>query len=92
MNKEPMLEYVEAEILENVKFLSSVLEEVRKRNKMLEERLGVSYGKFIGIATPYEEMVAVCRTVKGEFDQYLEVVRELLREKYTKNLRKIRKK
>ncbi len=89
---EPRLEFVEAEILENVKFISNVLEEIRKRNKELEEKLGSSYGKFIGIATPYEEMVNSCRTVKGEFDQYLEVVRDLLREKYKRNQHRIKKK
>lgn len=89
---EPRLEFVEAEILENVKFIAHVLEEIRRRNKELEEGLGSSYGKFIGIATPYEEMINSCRTVWGEFNGYLEIVRDLLRDKYKRNQRKIRKK
>jgi len=77
------LEQIEAEILENVKFISAVLEEARRRNKLLEEHLGASYGKYIGMATPYEEMIAASRKVKGEFDQYLASVREQLVAKYS---------
>jgi hypothetical protein len=62
-------------VLNQVRFINLILEECRKRNKLLEEKFGVSYGKLIGIGSVYEEAIHSLRKVKTELDQYLNIVR-----------------
>jgi len=63
-------------LLNQVKFIGSVLEEIRRSNKLMEEKLGMSYAKLVGLATPYEEAIHCLRKVKSELDVYLKTVRE----------------
>jgi hypothetical protein len=72
------LEYQEQVILEQVKFIDVVLEEIRNRNRVLQESLGMSYAKYVGISTPYEECIHALRKVKNEFDGYLKTARSEL--------------
>lgn len=69
---------IEKLILGNVKFMNHCLEETRKRNEVLKEELKTTYGKLIGLGTPYEEFICIARKVKVEFDKYLSIVREYL--------------
>ena len=85
------LEEAEHTVLEQVKFLNFVLEECRRRNKALEALLGMSYGKFVGIGTVYEEAVCSLRKVKAELDEYLGCVRGELREAYRARRREERR-
>lgn len=81
MNK-PTLETVERAILESVKFLNVVLQEVRKENIECQESFGMSYGKYVGLSAPYDEAIAVLRCVKNELDASLNTVRKRLADKY----------
>ena len=76
------LEHVEKVILDNVKFINLMLQEIRKRNTSLREDLGMSYAKLVGLGTPYEEAIHAMRQVKAEFDGYLKVVRGQILKKY----------
>ena len=78
--KQQSLEYVERIILEQVRFLNLVLEETRKRNKFLSEKLEMSYAKLIGLGTPYELMIHSLRQVKREMDMYLKIIRDKMME------------
>ena len=69
----PEAEFV---MLEHVKFVGSILEALRRRNKELSKELGMNYAKIIGLATPYEEAIRAMRNVKSEFDIALKVLRE----------------
>lgn len=76
------LEDTERRILSEVKFINSILEECRRRNKSLQDNFGMSYGKFIGVGTVYEEAIHSMRKVKGELDEYLRVIRESMRNNF----------
>jgi len=76
MIKDLSLNEVESIILDNTKFMDFVLEEIRKRNTVLQEELKNSYGKLLGLGTPYEELINKARQVKTEFDNYLKIVRD----------------
>jgi len=87
--------YVPAErqeqiVLEQVKFIDLMLEEIRNRNKTLQEELGMSYAKYIGIGTPYEECIHILRKVKSEFDIYLKTARSELTARILCNSRSAR--
>ena len=88
------LEYIERIILEQVRFLNLVLEEARKRNKFLSEKLEMSYAKLIGLGTPYELMIHSLRQVKREMDMYLKIIRDKMMEaeKQSSSSRKRRRK
>jgi len=80
------LNEVEKIVLDNTKLMDFILEEVRKRNTVLQGELKNSYGKLIGLGTPYEELINKARQVKSEFDKFLKIIRsqsveELKREK-----------
>lgn len=53
-----------------------MLQEIRKRNTLLQDELKMSYAKYVGLSTPYEEAIFALRKVKKEFDAFLEVVRQ----------------
>ena len=76
------LEQAEARILSQVKFINSVLEECRRRNKELADGFGMSYGKFVGVGTVYEEVIHSLRKVKGELDEFLKVLRSNISREY----------
>ena len=76
-----LVEY-EKRVLEQVKFINFFLEECRKRNKELLDVFGMSYGKFIGVGTIYEDAIHSLRKVKKELDEFLLIVRENLRSEY----------
>jgi len=76
MSDEISLASVEEAILDQVKFVDIVLEEARKRDKILKKKLGMSYAKYVGLAAPFEELICSTRKVKAEFDSYLRIVRE----------------
>jgi len=69
----PEVEFV---ILEHVKFVGSILEALRKRNKELSGELEMNYAKIVGLATPYEEAIRSLRNVKVELDTALKTIRE----------------
>lgn len=73
-------------LLEQVKFIGSVLEEIRRSNKLMEEKLGMSYAKLVGLATPYEEAIHSLRKVKSELDGYLKTLRERMVEQLKKQM------
>jgi len=79
---EPALEQVERKILASVKFIDVVLKEIRNQNKGLQDDLGMSYAKHIGLVSPFEEAIHSLRKVRGELDSYLKKVREDLVSKY----------
>lgn len=70
------LERQERVVLDQVKFIDLILEEIRNRNKMLQAELGMSYAKLVGIGTPYEDCIHSLRKVKSEFDAYLKLIRQ----------------
>ena len=65
-------------LLEQVKFVGSLLEEIRRSNKLMEEKLGRSYAKLVGLGTPYEEAIHSLRQVKLELDTYLKTIRDVM--------------
>ena len=69
----PEAEFV---MLEHVKFVGSILEALRRRNKELSKELEMNYAKIVGLATPYEEMIRASRNVKSELDVALKILRE----------------
>jgi hypothetical protein len=74
-DKYASIERQEQIILEQVKFIDLMLEEIRIRNTSLQVDLGMSYAKYVGISTPYEECIHTLRKVKKEFDIYLKTAR-----------------
>ena len=84
MIKDLSLNEVERIILDNTKWMDFVLEETRKRNTVLQEELKNSYGKLLGLGTPYEELINKARQVKTEFDKYLKIVRDQFKEQLKK--------
>jgi len=86
------LEQAEQIILDNVKFINLVLQEVRKRNSSLQEELNMNYAKKIGLGTPYEEAIKSLRKVKKELDCYLEIIRKEVLHKYDCQLKSKHKK
>lgn len=68
-------ERAEQLVLKQVKFINLMLQEIRTRNTELQEALGQSYAKLIGLGTPYEEAIHSLRKVKVEFDTYLKILR-----------------
>lgn len=95
MNKqqyEPALEQIEREILASVKFIDVILKEIRNKDKELKDGLGMSYAKYIGLTSPFEEAVCCLRKVRGELDSYLQATRSKLVSKYKQHYRpKIKK-
>lgn len=88
MIKDLSLNEVENIILDNTKWMDFVLEETRKRNTVLQEELKNSYGKLLGLGTPYEELINKARQTKTELDKYLKIIRnkfaeQLKKEKYS---------
>lgn len=81
----PTLETVEKTILESVKFLNVVLQEVRRENIECQSVFGMSYGKYVGLSAPYDECLSVLRAVKNELDARLAAVRGRLIVKYRKH-------
>lgn len=69
------IEQAERAALDQVKFVNSILEELRKRNEALQQQLGTTYAKLVGLGTPYEKAIFIMRQVKTELDGYLAVVR-----------------
>jgi len=84
MLKDLSLNEVESIILDNTKWMDFVLEETRKRNTVLQEELKNSYGKLLGLGTPYEELINKARQVKTEFDKFLKIVRDQFKEQLKK--------
>lgn len=91
MLKDLSLNEVERIILDNTKWMDFVLEETRKRNTVLQEELKNSYGKLLGLGTPYEELINKARQVKTEFDKYLKIVRDQFKEQLKKEKMFIKK-
>jgi len=91
MIKDLSLNEVESIILDNTKWMDFVLEETRKRNTVLQEELKNSYGKLLGLGTPYEELINKARQVKTEFDKYLKIVRDQFKERLKKEQMFIKK-
>jgi len=91
MIKDLTLNEVERIILDNTKWMDFVLEETRKRNTILQEELKNSYGKLLGLGTPYEELINKARQVKTEFDKFLKIVRDQFKEQSKKEQMFIKK-
>lgn len=79
---DPSLEQIEREILASVKFIDVILKEIRNKDKELKNNLGMSYAKYIGLTSPFEESVRCMRKVRGELDSFLQTVRSELSLKY----------
>jgi len=90
MPKDMSIEQTERLILDQVKFIDFVLKEIRKRNKELQDGLGMSYAKLVGLGTPFEEAVHSFRQVKGELDGYLKILREKMVGQYKQRLGEVR--
>lgn len=67
---------VEYVLLKEVKFVGVLLEEIRRSNKIMQEKMGNNYAKLIGLGTPYEEAIHSLREVKLELDTYLKIIRD----------------
>lgn len=78
----PSLEIIENSILRAVKVIETILQEVRQEDKVLKEVLGMSYAKYVGLSSPFEEAVNALRKVKEEFDRYLSTVRDDVHKSY----------
>jgi len=91
MIKDLNLNEVESIILDNTKWMDFILEETRKKNAVLQEKLKNSYGKLLGLGTPYEELINKARQVKTEFDKYLKIVRDQFKEQLKKEQMFIKK-
>lgn len=78
-------------ILAQVKFLNYVLKELRERNKILKNELGPTYGKLLGLSTPYEEAIHSLRQVKAEIDQYLQILRMEITRQYEEELKSMKR-
>jgi len=76
--EQPTLEYIENRILRSAKFVDLLIQEIRKENKELQEALGISYAKYIGLGSPFERALHVLKDVKKDFNNYLEIVRNQL--------------
>lgn len=79
---EANLEYIESKILKSVKFVDVIIKETRRENKELQESLGMSYAKYIGLTSPFEEAIRSLRDVRVELNSYLVAVRGKLESKY----------
>ncbi|GAG23877.1 unnamed protein product [marine sediment metagenome] len=86
------LEQIERKIQTSVKFIDTMLQETKREDKELHEVLGESYGKYIGLSSPFAEAVKALKGVKAEFDSYLKIVREELASKYRRMYKPERKK
>lgn len=82
LDRQLNLQRAEQIALEQVKFVNVVLQEIRRRNELLKEELGMSYAKYVGLSTPYEEAIFHLRKVKKEFDEFLAVVREDFKQEF----------
>lgn len=69
------IEQAERIALDQVKFINSVLEQLRARNESFQLALGMTYAKLVGLGTPYEEAIHSLRKVKTELDRYLSAIR-----------------
>lgn len=76
MDRQLSLQRAEQMALEQVKFCNIMLQEIRRRNEILQKELGMTYAKYVGLTTPYEEAIFHLRKVKKEFDEFLGIVRE----------------
>jgi hypothetical protein len=65
--------------IEQVRFINETLESMRSRNRELEEKLGPSYAKLIGVGTIFEDCICTMRKAKSETDKFLSVIREDMR-------------
>lgn len=81
---ESSLEYIESQILKSMKFVDVIIKEMRRENKELQESLGMSYAKYIGLTSPFEEAMRSLKDVRVELNSYLESVRGKLESKYRK--------
>jgi hypothetical protein len=86
LNKCQTFDQAEHVLLEQVKFVGSLLEEIRRSNKFMEEKLGRSYAKLVGLGTPYEEAIHALRQVKLELDTYLKTIRDIMLEDMKKKI------
>lgn len=69
------IEQAERAALDQVKFVNSILEELRRRNESLQQELGMTYAKMVGLGAPYEKAIFIMRQVKTELDEYLSMLR-----------------
>ena len=69
------IEQAERIALDQVKFINSLLEQLRARNESFKDALGMTYAKLVGLGTPYEEAIHSMRKVKTELDEYLARIR-----------------
>ena len=76
------LEEIENFILQQIKFLDLMLEEVRERSKISQKVFEMSYAKLIGITTPFEEIIRILRESRKGLETYLKQVREVLEKIY----------
>lgn len=67
---------VEQVLLYNIRFISSMLELMRKENKRMEKEFNMDFAKYIGLGTPYEKVIHSLREAKKSLDTYLTIVRE----------------
>jgi len=70
------IEIIEKMLADQVRFLDIMLQETRKRNKLMSETLDSSYAKLIGLGTPYEECIHALRDVRKDINTYLSIIRD----------------
>ena len=70
------IEVIEKMLADQVRFLDIMLQETRKRNKLMSETLDSSYAKLIGLGTPYEECIHALRDVRKDINTYLSIIRD----------------
>ena len=70
------IEIIEKLLADQVRFLDIMLQETRKRNKLMSETLDSSYAKLIGLGTPYEECIHALRDVRKDINTYLSIIRD----------------
>jgi hypothetical protein len=66
----------ESLLVNQIKFVDIVLEEMRRRSSIFLNDSDMRYAKIIGISTPYEESINNIRKTKSELDSCLCVVRK----------------
>lgn len=84
-------ERIEKNLLYQTRFIDFMLTEIRKNAKSLDEILGISYAKLIGIQNPYELAINSLRKVKTEIGEYLRIVRHQINEDIKREQRELGK-
>jgi hypothetical protein len=72
---EKVIDDIETIVINQIQFCNITLAEMRMRNKDLQEKLGMSFAKFIGVSTIFEEAICSLRKTTTELGKFLMIIR-----------------